>query len=132
MKMLRAALFAVTIATLVALQIPAAAAPQAAPAPPGAMSSCDNLASVALPHATINSAEPVAAGAFVAPNAGRGGAGGRAGRGGGPPVNPYANVPALDRKSTRLNSSHLGISYAVFCLKKKNDLSSCLQGSIQF
>src|SRR5262245_62708383 len=30
-------------------------------------------------------------------------------------------VPALlqDRKSTRLNSSHLGISYAVFCLKKK-------------
>src|SRR5262245_62802359 len=35
---------------------------------------------------------------------------------------------AQDRKSTRLNSSHLGISYAVFCLKKKkktkrNDLS---------
>src|SRR5437899_3715038 len=28
---------------------------------------------------------------------------------------------ALDRKSTRLNSSHLGISYAVFCLKKKRD-----------
>src|SRR5258705_9509455 len=27
----------------------------------------------------------------------------------------------LDRKSTRLNSSHLGISYAVFCLKKKKD-----------
>src|SRR5438045_4608063 len=26
-----------------------------------------------------------------------------------------------DRKSTRLNSSHLGISYAVFCLKKKTD-----------
>src|SRR5258705_10074057 len=33
--------------------------------------------------------------------------------------------PALaldqDRKSTRLNSSHLGISYAVFCLKKKKE-----------
>src|SRR5438045_7296196 len=29
-------------------------------------------------------------------------------------------VAARDRKSTRLNSSHLGISYAVFCLKKKN------------
>src|SRR5882724_4451012 len=29
---------------------------------------------------------------------------------------------AADRKSTRLNSSHLGISYAVFCLKKKNRL----------
>src|SRR5256885_9768513 len=28
--------------------------------------------------------------------------------------------PASDRKSTRLNSSHLVISYAVFCLKKKN------------
>src|SRR5947199_5369897 len=27
----------------------------------------------------------------------------------------------LDRKSTRLNSSHLGISYAVFCLKKKKE-----------
>src|SRR5437899_9402246 len=29
-----------------------------------------------------------------------------------------------DRKSTRLNSSHLGISYAVFCLKKKKS-SAC-------
>src|SRR6516165_6930710 len=29
-------------------------------------------------------------------------------------------LPALDRKSTRLNSSHSQISYAVFCLKKKN------------
>src|SRR5438477_4894614 len=27
---------------------------------------------------------------------------------------------ARDRKSTRLNSSHMSISYAVFCLKKKN------------
>src|SRR5207253_9300652 len=33
----------------------------------------------------------------------------------------YIYVPAksLDRKSTRLNSSHVAISYAVFCLKKK-------------
>src|SRR5438045_8324332 len=30
-----------------------------------------------------------------------------------------------DRKSTRLNSSHLGISYAVFCLKKKKTNASC-------
>src|SRR3712207_8322017 len=29
-----------------------------------------------------------------------------------------------DRKSTRLNSSHANISYAVFCLKKKNDCPS--------
>src|SRR5437899_4210231 len=28
----------------------------------------------------------------------------------------------IDRKSTRLNSSHLGISYAVFCLKKKRNV----------
>src|SRR5690348_17993370 len=28
--------------------------------------------------------------------------------------------PLIDRKSTRLNSSHPSISYAVFCLKKKN------------
>src|SRR5438045_8804153 len=39
-------------------------------------------------------------------------------------VTPHSNakVPDAprDRKSTRLNSSHLGISYAVFCLKKKN------------
>src|SRR5437667_3046050 len=36
---------------------------------------------------------------------------------------PYANRAGLrsarDRKSTRLNSSHITISYAVFCLKKK-------------
>src|SRR5262245_65284092 len=30
-------------------------------------------------------------------------------------------VVSADRKSTRLNSSHLGISYAVFCLKKKRN-----------
>src|SRR5690606_40859891 len=29
-------------------------------------------------------------------------------------------IPKVDRKSTRLNSSHVKISYAVFCLKKKN------------
>src|SRR3712207_7402138 len=31
--------------------------------------------------------------------------------------------PAVDRKSTRLNSSHANISYAVFCLKKKTNKS---------
>src|SRR5436305_8968082 len=34
------------------------------------------------------------------------------------PLNPGG--PGGDRKSTRLNSSHVRISYAVFCLKKKN------------
>src|SRR5256885_10284879 len=33
---------------------------------------------------------------------------------------PQADLRLGDRKSTRLNSSHLVISYAVFCLKKKN------------
>src|SRR5205814_10009327 len=34
-------------------------------------------------------------------------------------VRIFTGAPIPDRKSTRLNSSHLGISYAVFCLKKK-------------
>src|ERR1035441_7843010 len=34
-------------------------------------------------------------------------------------VAPVHSEQVIDRKSTRLNSSHLGISYAVFCLKKK-------------
>src|SRR5215467_15950833 len=47
------------------------------------------------------------------------------GRTGGHPGRPARHAPRLpgfdggDRKSTRLNSSHLVISYAVFCLKKK-------------
>ena len=36
------------------------------------------------------------------------------------PEEPFATVNVIDRKSTRLNSSHRCISYAVFCLKKKN------------
>src|SRR5699024_5600951 len=36
------------------------------------------------------------------------------------PLTGVDAVPAEDRKSTRLNSSHVSISYAVFCLKKKN------------
>src|ERR1039458_10806541 len=52
-----------------------------------------------------------------------------------PPLNAYKaaeklvihDVAATDRKSTRLNSSHLGISYAVFCLKKKTHYARCQQ-----
>src|SRR5690606_40912306 len=50
----------------------------------------------------------------------------------GPPHEPHGSVAAgghldprhraVDRKSTRLNSSHVKISYAVFCLKKKSSL----------
>src|SRR5437762_10827372 len=38
------------------------------------------------------------------------------------PCSACADCPTRDRKSTRLNSSHRCISYAVFCLKKKNRL----------
>src|SRR5437773_7774920 len=40
----------------------------------------------------------------------------------GPGHLPVFNGQTLDRKSTRLNSSHITISYAVFCLKKKNKI----------
>src|SRR3712207_8246194 len=45
----------------------------------------------------------------------------------------YGGSANIDRKSTRLNSSHANISYAVFCLKKKNmsasrDSTSSLHG----
>src|SRR2546422_8622631 len=36
-----------------------------------------------------------------------------------PPMRELTGPPTIDRKSTRLNSSHGYISYAVFCLKKK-------------
>src|SRR6202521_2998002 len=41
---------------------------------------------------------------------------------------PKLSPSLLDRKSTRLNSSHLRISYAVFCLKKKIDV---VRGKVQ-
>src|SRR5258705_6488952 len=39
----------------------------------------------------------------------------------GPMGHGFSRRKLPDRKSTRLNSSHLGISYAVFCLKKKKN-----------
>src|SRR5699024_11356470 len=36
-----------------------------------------------------------------------------------------------DRKSTRLNSSHVSISYAVFCLKKKRQEPNCVRVSME-
>src|SRR5438874_6070000 len=47
-----------------------------------------------------------------------------------PALNTVFSEPeVLDRKSTRLNSSHVEISYAVFCLKKKN-IRSEIESSI--
>src|SRR5436309_7718523 len=48
-----------------------------------------------------------------------GGAGALPGAGGAPPRPLDGRPEPRDRKSTRLNSSHVKISYAVFCLKKK-------------
>src|SRR3712207_7690540 len=52
-------------------------------------------------------------------------------RGGGVPPRPLPRDAArrrpLDRKSTRLNSSHANISYAVFCLKKQNNHTPTLR-----
>src|SRR3712207_8659756 len=45
---------------------------------------------------------------------------GRQGKGG----RTHLVSPVVDRKSTRLNSSHANISYAVFCLKKKKKSST--------
>src|SRR5262245_64104546 len=53
-----------------------------------------------------------------------------------PAVHPGAGAddhpwPTRDRKSTRLNSSHLGISYAVFCLKKKTTHTGTPAGPVK-
>src|SRR2546430_3327454 len=42
---------------------------------------------------------------------------------------PVRVTTNLDRKSTRLNSSHSQISYAVFCLKKKKNCNSSIRAS---
>src|SRR5256885_7595591 len=46
-------------------------------------------------------------------------------------ANSRPTILFRDRKSTRLNSSHLVISYAVFCLKKKNDIACLLFPALQ-
>src|SRR5712671_7781175 len=45
-----------------------------------------------------------------------------------PPSNGKSET-ARDRKSTRLNSSHQIISYAVFCLKKKNNIQNIVENN---
>jgi tannase/feruloyl esterase len=108
MKFAAAAVFAVLSASVAIVQIPAsAAAPIAGPAA-AASTACENLASVALPHAKIESAESIAAGAFTPPAPARGAdeaAAGGAGRGGGrgPAPNPFANLAAFCRVRATLS-----------------------------
>src|SRR5260221_10766045 len=73
------------------------------------------LAAFALSHARLASTESTPAEVSALPNVIR-----THGR-------PPAQECRLDRKSTRLNSSHTVISYAVFCLKKKKNITfSCM------
>src|SRR2546427_8617952 len=69
---------------------------------------------------------------FRHPDPGHQPAAGSAGRGHRDPVHEENEVDAdrSDRKSTRLNSSHSQISYAVFCLKKKKKIDTIEQISI--
>src|SRR3712207_8920196 len=77
--------------------------------------------STLFPYTTLFRSRAVAArwrdGADVRARPGRGGLGGDQQRG----VRRAPGAGRLDRKSTRLNSSHANISYAVFCLKKKKN-----------
>src|SRR2546426_8666614 len=86
--------------------------------------------STLFPYTTLFRSVAVCAGACfrVAGTVGCGNAGGICARHGANPEHSVASrrivfqrgrSPNQDRKSTRLNSSHLVISYAVFCLKKK-------------
>src|SRR3989442_5185238 len=71
--------------------------------PASAATGCENLASLSLPDAKINSAQMVAAGSFVQP-----GGGGRAGRG--EASNPFTKMPAFCRvtaTSTPATDSHI-------------------------
>src|SRR5690625_6757640 len=45
----------------------------------------------------------------------------------GPHEGPFQFERARDRKSTRLNSSHVATSYAVFCLKKKKTITTTIK-----
>src|SRR3712207_7955987 len=47
-----------------------------------------------------------------------------------PAFDPAVPCAVEDRKSTRLNSSHANISYAVFCLKKKNQDRPSIRSSL--
>src|SRR5688500_19607442 len=80
------------------------------------------------PYTTLFRSPPLAAGrrareghGLPGAGRGRGAPGGGVRRGGAVLHHPAGRERRQDRKSTRLNSSHLVISYAVFCLKKKNN-----------
>src|SRR3712207_8242076 len=78
---------------------------------------------------SLHDALPISGGLGGHPDQGRGDDARRAGGGEGDERDPAGGGLTLgariqDRKSTRLNSSHANISYAVFCLKKKRKIES--------
>src|SRR5436853_3871773 len=77
--------------------------------------------STLFPYTTLfrSWANSAPAAALAASLSGRQDGGGSIGTSAAPRKNAACPATLRDRKSTRLNSSHLGISYAVFCLKKK-------------
>src|SRR5262245_65344730 len=77
--------------------------------------------STLFPYTTLFRSLTVANSTFT-DNEADGGTGGGLGLGGG-----RRRFRRRDRKSARLNSSHLGISYAVFCLKKKKKKTRTLK-----
>src|SRR3712207_8893023 len=85
--------------------------------------------STLFPYTTLFRSLVVAAGVAAALAGGAdagGGAGGEGEAGDRGVLRGHAALPqdGADRKSTRLNSSHANISYAVFCLKKKKNKKS--------
>src|SRR5438270_2428348 len=89
--------------------------------------------STLFPYTTLFRSPGEGAGLPGGAGGGRGGAvaasGGRGGGGRGP-GGSTARLRGGDRKSTRLNSSHSQISYAVFCLKKKRLARTYVKGGV--
>src|SRR3712207_8111974 len=77
--------------------------------------------STLFPYTTLFRSRRGCRGRGRASAAGAGDDGDDLGDAGGAADAPAGDAPG-DRKSTRLNSSHANISYAVFCLKKKNNI----------
>src|SRR5690242_21427425 len=75
--------------------------------------------STLFPYTTLFRSRRAAAAELRSARGDRGRRGRAQGEDDGPSGRPPRGGRGIDRKSTRLNSSHMSISYAVFCLKKK-------------
>jgi tannase/feruloyl esterase len=107
MRCAAATVVAAVLAAYAVQRVPLSAAVGSAAPARAASTACENLASLAVPHAKIESAESVAAGAFTPPAPARGAdqaaAAGRGGRGAA--VNPFASLAAFCRVRATLTPS---------------------------